>query len=204
MQRCGSGWWRRAWSELLQRNDSCLFCTSRRTTISMTKSGRFHYASAHALRVIKMREWSPDGQPGKPNRLSLTKHHRSIAQQARAHSRAARAIAFAALLLLTSLTACAMQTTQDFDSTAWKSQRGVAFEDNTRIYMTGALKQVIHVGMRRDDVIVLLGPPDYMKESETTSTDAYYLGISPYAADTEKYIIQYQDGKVISHHSVQG
>ncbi|PPU68922.1 outer membrane protein assembly factor BamE [Xanthomonas pisi] len=97
-----------------------------------------------------------------------------------------------------------MQTAQDFDATAWKSQRGVAFEDNTRIYMTEALKQVIHVGMRREDVIALLGPPDYTEKGEITSTDAYYLGISPYAADTQEYDIQYQDGKVVSHRTVQG
>lgn len=97
-----------------------------------------------------------------------------------------------------------MQTTQDFDASAWKSQRGVDLEENKRIYMAGGLEQVIHVGMRREDVIALLDQPDYTEKGETTSTDAYYLGISPYAGDTHEYDIQYQDGKVISHRTIQG
>ncbi|MEA5125418.1 hypothetical protein [Xanthomonas floridensis] len=120
------------------------------------------------------------------------------------HIPSAQVIALAVLLFFTPLAACTMQTTQDFDATVWKSQRGVGLEENKRIYMVGALKQAIHVGMRRDDVISLLGPPDYTRIGETTSRDVYYLGVSPYAVDTQKYDIEYKDGKVISHHTVQG
>lgn len=120
------------------------------------------------------------------------------------HGRSVRVIALAVLLFLTPLTACTMQTTQDFDASAWKSQRGVDLEENKRIYMAGGLEQVIHVGMRREDVIALLGQPDYTEKGETTSTDVYYLGISPYAGDTQEYDIQYQDRKVISHRTIQG
>ncbi|MCL1551866.1 hypothetical protein [Xanthomonas nasturtii] len=151
-----------------------------------------------------MREWNPDDAPGNLHGLAFAKHLGWKMHSLHTHIQSARVIALAVLLFLTPLAACTMQTTQDFDAAMWKSQRGVDFEDNKRIYMVGALKQVIHVGMRREDVIALLGPPDYTKESETTSTDAYYLGISPFAADTEKYTIQYQNGKLISHHTVQG
>lgn len=110
----------------------------------------------------------------------------------------------ALLFLLTSLTACAMQNNQEFDTHAWKSQRGIDFEKNQRIHMMEAVKGVIHVGMRREDVLTLLGPPDYSEDGTNTSTDVYYLGISPYAGDTQEYDIQYKDGKVIVHHTVQG
>lgn len=108
------------------------------------------------------------------------------------------------LLLLNSLTACAMQSSQELDTASWKSQRGVDFEKNNRIHMMEAVEGVIHVGMSKKDVLTLLGPPDYSEDGESTSTDVYYLGISPYAGDTQEYDIKYKDGKVVSHNIVQG
>ncbi|MCC4608635.1 hypothetical protein [Xanthomonas sp. CFBP 7698] len=151
-----------------------------------------------------MREWNPDDASGNLHGLAFAKHLGWKMHSLHTHVQSARVIALAVLLFLTPLTACTMQTTQDFDATVWKSQRGVGLEENKRIYMTEALEQVIHVGMRREDVIALLGQPDYTEKGETTSTDAYYLGISPFAGDTQEYDIQYQDGKVISRHTVQG
>lgn len=119
--------------------------------------------------------------------------------------RALRAIPFsrqslAALLALSitvSLSACAMQNTSDFDSSAWKSQRGATGKDNTRGRMVATLEKSLHAGMSRDDVIRLLGEPD--STDADTATDVYELGVAAYGIDEEFYEIQYQDGKLASH-----
>jgi hypothetical protein len=121
------------------------------------------------------------------------------------HGRALRAIPFSrpslavllALSLTVSLSACAMQNTPDFDSSAWKSQRGATGKDNTRGRMVATLEKSLHAGMSRDDVIRLLGEPD--STDADTATDVYELGVATYGIDEEFYEIQYQDGKLASH-----
>jgi hypothetical protein len=119
--------------------------------------------------------------------------------------RALRGIAFSrqsptallALFLTVSLSACAMQTTPDFDSTTWKSQRGAAPRDNSRGQMVAVLEKSLHTGMSRDDVVKLLGEPD--STDADTATDVYELGVAAYGVDEEFYEIQYQDGKIAAH-----
>ena len=106
-------------------------------------------------------------------------------------------MALFALFLIVSLSACAMQTTPDFDSNAWKSQRGAAPRDNTRGQMVAVLEKSLHTGMSRDDVIKLLGEPD--STDADTATDVYELGVAAYGVDEEFYEIQYQDGKIAAH-----
>lgn len=102
-----------------------------------------------------------------------------------------------ALLLLTLfLSACTMQTT-NFDSSTWKSQRGVAAQNNQRGQMVGALDKVVHAGMARAEVIEQLGEPD--SSNTDTGVDLYELGVSDYGIDEEYFEIRYQDGKVASH-----
>lgn len=105
--------------------------------------------------------------------------------------------ALLALSLTVSLSACAMQNTSDFDSSAWKSQRGATGKDNTRGRMVATLEKSLHAGMSRDDVIRLLGEPD--STDADTATDVYELGVAAYGIDEEFYEIQYQDGKLVSH-----
>lgn len=106
--------------------------------------------------------------------------------------------ACALLLALTfSLSACAMEHQTQFDSDAWKSQRGVAATDNRRGSMLPAMEKVLHAGMTRDQVVALLGEPDI---SDTqTGADQYELGLAGYGVDEEYYEIRYRDGKLESH-----
>ncbi|WDS34957.1 hypothetical protein [Pseudoxanthomonas sp.] len=103
-----------------------------------------------------------------------------------------------------SLTACAMQDTDTFDSNAWKAQRGVEFEKNQRVHMLSAMKKFIHVGMARQEIIALLGEPDYSDKDGTQSLDVYYMGIPEFSIDTQQYEIRYQNGKITSHRASQG
>lgn len=145
----------------------------------------------------------PDGTPG--GTLAHTAHA-SPAPSVRAPlGRTVRAIPFSrpsltallALSLTVSLSACAMQNTPDFDSSAWKSQRGATGKNNTRGQMVATLEKALHAGMSRDDVIRLLGEPD--STDADTATDVYELGVAAYGIDEEFYEIQYQDGKLASH-----
>ncbi len=90
-----------------------------------------------------------------------------------------------------------MQTTSQFDSSAWKSQRGAGAQQNQRGTMVASVEKAIHAGMSRDDVIQLLGEPD--SSDAATATDTYELGVAQYGIDEEFYEILYKDGKVASH-----
>lgn len=107
-----------------------------------------------------------------------------------------RALCGLALLTL-SLSACTMQTTPQFDSATWKSQRGADAQNNRRGSMVAAVEKAVDTGMSRDQVIALLGEPD--STDAATSTDLYELGVAQYGIDEEFYQVQYQDGKVASH-----
>jgi len=103
----------------------------------------------------------------------------------------------AALLFSLTLSACAMDTTSNFDSDAWKAQRGVAAQDNRRGGMVVALEQTLSIGMSRDDVVRLLGEPD--SSDAASATDIYELGVAAYGIDEEFYEIRYENGKIASH-----
>lgn len=108
----------------------------------------------------------------------------------------ATALCFAIVLLL-SISACAMQTTSNFDSDAWKSQRGVGAKKNQRGPMVSSVEKAVQTGMSREEVIRLLGEPD--SSDAASATDVYELGVARYGIDEEFYEIRYQDGKVASH-----
>jgi hypothetical protein len=90
-----------------------------------------------------------------------------------------------------------MQTTSNFDSDAWKSQRGAIAQQNQRGPMVASVEKAVQTGMSRDEVIRLLGEPDSSDAASTT--DVYELGVARYGIDEEFYEIKYQDGKVASH-----
>lgn len=102
-----------------------------------------------------------------------------------------------AIVLILFLSACAMQNTSQFDSSAWKSQRGAGAQQNQRGTMVASVEKTIHAGMSREDVIQLLGEPD--DSDAATTTDTYELGVAKYGIDEEFYEIVYQDGKVATH-----
>lgn len=102
-----------------------------------------------------------------------------------------------ALAIGLSLSACAMEHSSQFDPDAWKSQRGVAPQENSRGTMVPALEKVLHPGMGRDEVVELLGEPDFSDTSIATET--YELGLAGSGVDEEYYEIRYRDGKLASH-----
>jgi hypothetical protein len=108
----------------------------------------------------------------------------------------ASALCFA-IVLLFSLSACAMQTTSHFDSTTWKSQRGVAAQQNQRGPLLASAEHAVRTDMSRDEVIGLLGEPDI--RDAASAIDTYELGVAQYGIDEEFFEITYQDGKVASH-----
>lgn len=63
--------------------------------------------------------------------------------------------------------------------------------------MVPALQKVLHPGMRRDEVVGLLGEPDFSDTNR--ATDTYELGLAGYGVDEEYYEIRYRDGKLASH-----
>lgn len=160
--------------------------------------------SASQIALYPLLPWSLDASLTSQNIVSYKTWNGGRLMWVKMRSRCMIGTMSASFLLLNSLTACAMQSSQELDTASWKSQRGVDFEKNNRIHMMEAVKGVIHVGMSKNDVLTLLGPPDYSEDGESTSTDVYYLGISPYAGDTQEYDIKYKDGKVVSHNIVQG
>jgi hypothetical protein len=100
-----------------------------------------------------------------------------------------------AMFATLSLSACHMHNQTAFDSNTWKSQRGQPARQNQRGEMVGILQQTLQAGMRREEVIRLLGEPDRSDEG----IDIYELGVSPFGIDEEYYEIKYQDGAVVSH-----
>lgn len=87
-----------------------------------------------------------------------------------------------------------MEQTSSFDSGAWKAQRGVAAQDNTRGSMIAAAEAAVQPGMPREDVLRVLGEPD--ATDAATSTDTYELGVAKFGIDEEYFTVRYRDGKV--------
>lgn len=100
-----------------------------------------------------------------------------------------------ALFLSFLLSACTMQTTANFDTDAWKSQRGAAPLDNTRGDMLPAVKSVVREGASREEIVAALGEPDM--SDAATHTDSYELGLGA-GVDEEVFEIRYHDGRVAS------
>ena len=100
------------------------------------------------------------------------------------------------LILPLLIAGCAMHETTNFDSAAWKSQRGAKPLDNQRGAMVPALANLISEGMPRADVIGVLGEPD--SSDAAKGVDVYELGVSDAGIDEEYYEVRYQDGRVAS------
>lgn len=102
------------------------------------------------------------------------------------------------IALFTAIAGCAMQATQ-FDSAAWKAQRGVDETEMTRVGMVPRLENVLRPGMSREKVLERLGPPD--ESTSDGSVDTYLLGIG-FSPDPQYYRLTYKDGRLISHEHV--
>jgi hypothetical protein len=138
--------------------------------------------------------------PGFPNDVPVRASSRTSVRRVPLPSRFPHLRASArclAIVLLLSLSACAMQTTSNFDTAAWKSQRGVAAQQNQRGPMLASAEKAVQAGMSRDEVIALLGEPDI--RDAASAIDIYELGVARYGIDEEFFEITYQDGKVASH-----
>ncbi len=84
----------------------------------------------------------------------------------------------------------------DFDSAAWRAQRGSTAIDNPRSGLVAALeRQRLREGMPRDEVRRLLGEPDLSEGG----ADVYLLGASPVGVDLETYRIDYRQDRVSSY-----
>lgn len=102
------------------------------------------------------------------------------------------------IALFSAIAGCAMQPTQ-FDSAAWKAQRGVDEAEMTRVGMVSRLENVLRPGMTREEVLERLGPPD--DSTSDGSVDTYLLGIG-FSPDPQYYRLTYQGGRLISHEHV--
>ena len=83
-----------------------------------------------------------------------------------------------------------------FDGALWRAQHSSAAleQDNPRIEMVSTLNQDVLVpGMARDEILILLGPPEY----QDREADYYELGRSPLGVDYEQLVIQYKNGKLV-------
>ncbi|GAA6142734.1 hypothetical protein [Hydrogenophaga sp. 5NK40-0174] len=80
-------------------------------------------------------------------------------------------------------------TPSAFDSAAWKAQRGVSPVDNKRVQMVSALQSAVQVGMKRSEVIALLGEPD--SSDAASGADKYRLGLAM-GPDEQFYEIRYE------------
>lgn len=109
--------------------------------------------------------------------------------------RAAVRTLLAPLLLVLTLTACAAAPS-GFDSAAWKAQRGVPYEKNSRNAMVVAARDRLHVGMTRDEVVALLGEPDSRKQDG--AVEVYAVGTSGLAIDAQFLELTYRDGRLVS------
>lgn len=93
------------------------------------------------------------------------------------------------------LAACAAPSTR-FDSTLWKSQRGVPDEKNRRNDMAVAAREQLRVGMTREAVLAILGEPDSRKSDDTI--DVYAVGASPLGIDPQYLELTYRNGRLAS------
>jgi hypothetical protein len=83
-----------------------------------------------------------------------------------------------------------------FDAQVWKAQRGTdALQDeNPRAAMVSELKREHLVpGKTRDDVLELLGPPDF----EEGGVDFYELGRSTWGISFERLALEYAGDELV-------
>lgn len=123
----------------------------------------------------------------------------------RARRRARRLTAVLAAALLAPLAGGLLwfgtHTVSGFDPTVWRTQAGVRI-DNLRSGMISDLQAgKLRVGMTREEVHALLGPPELPEPGQ----DGWGLGLAPFGADFEYYVIRYgPDGRVVGFGLVRG
>lgn len=74
-----------------------------------------------------------------------------------------------------------------FDQQKWKAEKGNTSHKNPRIGMVSDAEKVLRLGMKRDEVIQLLGEPD----RDQTNTLEYDIGASPYGIDYELFVLEF-------------
>lgn len=82
-----------------------------------------------------------------------------------------------------------------FDSTVWKTQRGLdSGSANPRAAMLPVLQRdILKPGVTRDRVQDLLGPPDRSREG----VDYYDLGRSTFGPSDEELAVEYRDDALL-------
>lgn len=83
-----------------------------------------------------------------------------------------------------------------FDADVWRAQHGSdALEQvNPRGDMVAELKREhLEPGSKRDDIVALLGPPDFQEGA----TDFYKLGRTPWGVSYERLAIEYADDELV-------
>lgn len=112
---------------------------------------------------------------------------------------ASRSLALAlSAILLTTIAGCVMHS-EKFDSTAWKSERGMSESRMTRDNMVPELEKVLRPGMTKEQVLELLGPPDDSTKDGSIHTYLLGIGMSP---DPQYYKLTYKDGILVSHKKI--
>lgn len=105
--------------------------------------------------------------------------------------------------LLLSMTACAMEK-KEFDTEKWIAESKKDPEENLRWTMTEDVIRFVKPGMKRTDVIELLGQPGSSKDRDLQRTDSYFLGVPKLSIDTASYELIYVDDILEHIRYVQG
>lgn len=106
-----------------------------------------------------------------------------------------RAIALIFFISLTT-TACAMDKTP-FDKEQWRIEGNKGPELTQRWKQSEALQAVIKLGMSREEILELLGPPDDSRVVNGAHFDIYDIGITSYSIDMASYEFEYRNGKLL-------
>ncbi|NJM34238.1 MAG: hypothetical protein HC850_05440 [Rhodomicrobium sp.] len=88
----------------------------------------------------------------------------------------------------------------DFQSDAWKAQRGSFAIDNPRQRMLRGAEALLQPGMTEDQVLALLGEP----ESRENDRWRYGVGALGFGVDLSFLIVEFSDGRLKSHLIEQG
>lgn len=106
-----------------------------------------------------------------------------------------------AVLLLGTCNSNKSTNVKKFDSEIWLANAGNEEKDNPRAEMISELiDEVLKVGMTRDEVIKLLGPPDSTRDTR----ELYDIGRSPWGVDLEYLAIDYEDDKLVLAFMLRG
>ena len=89
----------------------------------------------------------------------------------------------------------------EFDSDKWKNWEETEETISMRWNMTHDLKNKYElIGMTKDDIISILGKPDYEGKNEIS----YFLGMSGYGIDTGSLTFKIKEGEIISYNIWHG